>query len=298
MRPEAPRVVLRGIRGLIDGVDDGLLLLFAGRRRLVSLAAKLKQRAGDESRNADREQAVHKRARRLGERLGVPPASSERLMAILIADAHRQQGLDTVVDLAACSRPDLDQGGNERIDVMLAAAMSSSSFHSHAPTWLRWLPPPKRWAPWLRRVPAPWQVQCLEAAMSHVLVAPLAEGRLDPLADRRIGIEVDDLGLRWVVRVRDRRLEVEASDAPAEATVRGSATDLLLLASRREDADTLFFQRRLMLTGDVELGLTARNLLDQLPWEDVPLGLRIVMNRGAGLLQSAREAYRDGRRSR
>ena len=71
-----------------------------------------------------------------------------------------------------------------------------------------------------------------------------------------------------------------------------SALDLLLLASRLEDADTLFFHRRLELTGDVELGLAVRNLLDQLPWDSLPLGLRIALNRGARLARSARDAYR------
>ena len=63
------------------------------------------------------------------------------------------------------------------------------------------------------------------------------------------------------------------------------------LASRLEDADTLFFQRRLELTGDTELGLTARNLLDRLPWESVPLGLRVVLNRCARLASEARSAH-------
>ena len=94
--------------------------------------------------------------------------------------------------------------------------------------------------------------------------------------------------LQW-----NRRIVVLGPHAPAESTVRGSATDLLLLASRLEDADTLFFQRRLQLTGDVELGLTVRNLLDQLPWEKIPLGLRIALDRGARLARAAREAWRD-----
>ena len=88
---------------------------------------------------------------------------------------------------------------------------------------------------------------------------------------------------------------LRAIDDTAEASVRGSATDLLLLAGRLEDADTLFFQRRLELTGDVELGLTARNRLDRLPWEHVPLGLRIGLNRGARLAQAARAAHHAGR---
>ena len=125
--------------------------------------------------------------------------------------------------------------------------------------------------------------------MAKVLAAPLRDGTLDFMAGRRLGIEVSDLGLRWVVELQGQRLA--AVDAAAEATVRGSATDLLLLAGRLEDADTLFFQRRLVLTGDVELGLTARNLLDRLPWESVPLGLRIALNRGARLARAARSAH-------
>jgi len=122
-----------------------------------------------------------------------------------------------------------------------------------------------------------------------VLAAPLREGALDFLRDRRLGIEVTDLGLRWVVTLDGEGLR--AIDADAEASVRGSATDLLLIAGRLEDADTLFFQRRLVLTGDTELGLTARNLLDRLPWEEVPLALRIALNRGARLARAARDAY-------
>ncbi|KRG83772.1 hypothetical protein ABB34_10965 [Stenotrophomonas daejeonensis] len=154
---------------------------------------------------------------------------------------------------------------------------------------LRRLPPPRRIAPLLRALPPPAQKRLLERAMAKVLAGPMADGTLDFMAGRRLGIEVDDLGLRWVVELQDQRLLVV--DADAEATVRGSATDLLLLAGRLEDADTLFFQRRLVLTGDVELGLTARNLLERLPWETVPLGLRIALNRGARFARAARSAH-------
>ena len=125
--------------------------------------------------------------------------------------------------------------------------------------------------------------------MARVLATPIHDGSLDFMRGRKLGIEVTDLGLRWVVSFERGRLIVV--DQPAEASVRGTATDLLLLAGRLEDADTLFFQRRLVLTGDTELGLTARNVLDRLPWEQVPLGLRIALNRGARLAQSARAAY-------
>jgi len=156
--------------------------------------------------------------------------------------------------------------------------------------WLRLLPPPRRLRPVLRIVPPRWQRALLESAMARVLAAPMRDGSLDFMRGRTLGIEVTDLDLRWALSLRGDRLVV-VDDTP-EASVRGSATDLLLLAGRMEDADTLFFQRALVLTGDTELGLTARNLLERLPWESIPLGLRIALNRGARFARHARAAHR------
>jgi predicted lipid carrier protein YhbT len=157
---------------------------------------------------------------------------------------------------------------------------------------LRLLPPPSRLARPLRLVPEALLRLGSERLIRLVLGGPLASGALVDLAGRRLGVEVTDLDLRWVVAVGDGQVDVLATDAIAEATVRGTATDLLLLASRLEDADTLFFQRRLQLTGDTDLGLGVRNLLDQLPWETIPLGLRIALDRGARLARAARAAHR------
>lgn len=161
--------------------------------------------------------------------------------------------------------------------------------------WLRWLPPPSRWAPLLQRVPSRWRQQGFERVARASLADALAAGALAELRGRRVGIEVADLGLRWILEIQAHGLVVLDPVATPEALVRGTLTDLLQLASRREDADTLFFQRRLTLTGDVELGLTVRNLLDQLPWERFPLATRILLDRGARLAAEARAAWRAGR---
>ncbi|HEY0862338.1 MAG TPA: SCP2 sterol-binding domain-containing protein [Pseudoxanthomonas sp.] len=126
--------------------------------------------------------------------------------------------------------------------------------------------------------------------LAPALATPQVRRILDSINGRRLGIDVRDLDLRWVLVMEADGLRL--ADGVAEATVSGSATDLLLLASRLEDADTLFFQRRLMLTGDTELGLTVRNLLDRLPWESFPLGSRILLQRGARVARDARHAYR------
>ena len=46
--------------------------------------------------------------------------------------------------------------------------------------------------------------------------------------------------------------------------------DLILVAGRKEDADTLFFQRRLSIEGDTELGLEVKNLLDNIEFDNLP----------------------------
>ncbi|WP_182336145.1 ubiquinone anaerobic biosynthesis accessory factor UbiT [Stenotrophomonas acidaminiphila] len=272
---------LAPVRLAIDGVDDGLVLLLATRTRLARLAGRIKTHAGVHGRDGAREQRVRRRAERLASVLGVPPETASGVLALAIGDACRTQGLE----------PDLDQGAIAGNAPIIAPMMHTHDAYPPTPahTLLRLLPPPRRIAPLLRAVPPVAHRRLLERAMAKVLAAPLRDGTLDFMAGRRLGIEVSDLGLRWVVELQGQRLA--AVDDAAEATVRGSATDLLLLAGRLEDADTLFFQRRLLLTGDVELGLTARNLLDRLPWESVPLGLRIALNRGARLARAARSAH-------
>lgn len=273
-------------RGAIDGVDDGLILLLAARRRLVRVVAWLKSRAGLAGRDHGREQRVHARARTLAARVGVPDATARTLVDLAIDDACLQQGI-------AGESGGLDVGqGRERVrESMIPSMTISFAPFTLAPQVLRWMPPPSRVAPLVRAIPSRWQHALLEKAMGRVLALPLRDGSLDFMKGRRLGIEVSDLRLRWVLTWDGGGLRV-ITDEP-EASVRGSATDLLLLAGRLEDADTLFFQRALVLTGDTELGLTARNLLERLPWEDVPLGLRIALHRGARLARMAREAHRE-----
>lgn len=272
---------LEPLRRGIDLLDDAMLVLLAGRRRLVAAASTVKQREGLPARDAQRETRILARGQRLARRLGLPPALAESQMALMIAEGCRLQGLPS----------DPDQGAGPAATVRLALAMNSFDPNpTLLPRFLlRAFPPPARWAPLLRQLPLAWQAYALEAAVGHLLSAPMREGHLDFMKDRRLGIEVSDLDLRWVLVLEGECLRT--TTMPAEATVRGSATDLMRLASRLEDADTLFFQRRLELTGDTELGLTARNMLDRLPWESVPLGVRIVLNRGARLASEARDAH-------
>ena len=50
----------------------------------------------------------------------------------------------------------------------------------------------------------------------------------------------------------------------ADVTIKAKLDDYLALALRREDPDTLFFTRRLVIEGDTETGLAVKNALDAL----------------------------------
>lgn len=271
MRPGRMPPSLRLARGLIDAVDGAVLALLAGRQRLAAQAARSKRRAGLAPLDPSREVRVHAHAQRVAARVGLRGAFAHDVIESAIREGR------------ACQEAAGDAGFGSGGDAGACAAAEARNA-----AWLRFVPPPGRLAPVLRRVPARWQRRALEAAMSRVLGPAAAMGELAFLEGRCLGIEVADLGLRWAVGLREGRLAT-VEEAP-EATVRGTATDLLLLAGRVEDADTLFFQRRLVLTGDTELGLTARNLLEGLRWEAVPLGLRIGLARGARLARAARAA--------
>jgi len=157
----------------------------------------------------------------------------------------------------------------------------------------RHMPPPGVVALPVRICPPPVQRQVLERVLNHMLSELIAEGEFDFLAGRRLAIEVSDMDLRWVVTAGEGRLETVAGNEPAEGTIRGRALEFVLLASRLEDPDTLFFQRRLEVTGDTTIGLTTRNLLDRLPIEDMPLPLRIALNRAGRFAQRIRRQKAD-----
>jgi predicted lipid carrier protein YhbT len=104
----------------------------------------------------------------------------------------------------------------------------------------------------------------------------LAEGELEFLEGRWLSIHVRDIGLLWYTSVVDGRLVV-SQQADADVSFSADASDLLMIAARKQDPDTLFFQRRLVIEGDTELGLYVKNLMDAIELEQMPKALRVML---------------------
>lgn len=111
-------------------------------------------------------------------------------------------------------------------------------------------------------IPARVHSTALALVLNQVLAAPLRDGELDFLAGRLLEIRILDARVTFRLTLRGGHLEAVAGTSPADTRIEGSAFDFLCLATRQEDADTLFFNRRLRFGGDTELGLYVKNFLD------------------------------------
>ncbi len=118
--------------------------------------------------------------------------------------------------------------------------------------------------------------QVLEQVLSWQFRQALAEGELEFLEGRWLSIHVRDIGLLWYTSVVDGRLVV-SQQADADVSFSADASDLLMIAARKQDPDTLFFQRRLVIEGDTELGLYVKNLMDAIEHEQMPKALRVML---------------------
>ena len=120
-----------------------------------------------------------------------------------------------------------------------------------------------------RHVPFVLQRLAIERAVARIFAQPIGEGEFDVLCGRWLRLEVEDLGLAWNITRAEGGLRL-ARQAQADVVIRGVWRDFLLLASRQEDPDTLFFRRRLVIEGDTDLGLAIKNLIDSLDPDTLP----------------------------
>ena len=100
--------------------------------------------------------------------------------------------------------------------------------------------------------------------LNRVFACALRDGELDYLQGRTVRIHVLDMQLTFCMTLQQGRLVASRATNMPDLSITGTLHAYLLLAARCEDTDTLFFQRRLRMEGDTELGLEVKNFLDGL----------------------------------
>lgn len=125
-----------------------------------------------------------------------------------------------------------------------------------------------------RLVPYSVQKPVLSVALNDAFREPLRHGELSFLEGSRVRIRVTDLCLDWLILVGDKRFSPIDRSLDEDVCISGESLDFALLAARQADPDTLFFQRRIRVEGDTELGLGIKNTMDGMDWDELPMPLR------------------------
>lgn len=137
------------------------------------------------------------------------------------------------------------------------------------PGWLA--PVHRRAADLVERLPTQPPSALFALALNRWLLPRLPDDARQALQGRVVGLAVRDFGLR--VRLRLGPAGFGASGGSDEPALRIESTSdaFWQLARGDVDPDRLFFDRRLVMEGDTELGLVLKNTLDAigpgwLPW--------------------------------
>lgn len=118
-----------------------------------------------------------------------------------------------------------------------------------------------------RRLPQWPPAQLLSLALNLGLNRIVQREDIGPLAGRQLRLRLLDAGLTVDFCYTGERFRAQRCRGRPDLCISAALRDFIALALREEDADTLFFDRRLQMEGDTELGLLVKNALDAVDWE-------------------------------
>ena len=131
----------------------------------------------------------------------------------------------------------------------------------------------------------------LQPALTSIFKEALEDGDFEFLENRWLSILVSDLSFEfWISFSGDQLILSQPIENQTQAaSFKANAEDLLLIAGRKQDPDTLFFQRRLLIEGDTELGLEVKNLIDSIDLENLPSVVHYLVENTAQVIEQTRD---------
>jgi len=126
-------------------------------------------------------------------------------------------------------------------------------------------------------LPQSVQNRALLEGLKQVFHEALEDGDFEFLQDKWLRVSIADMNLNWYISYQDEKLLVSDKVEKEDVSFSGNLNDLVLIAGRKEDPDTLFFQRRLSIEGDTELGLEVKNLMDSVDLDALPKALNVLL---------------------
>lgn len=122
----------------------------------------------------------------------------------------------------------------------------------------------------LKIMPNHLKIQCINWVINHFFKEAIADGELDFLENKTFQINVDDIHYSTTITLRDQKLVALNATDKVDVILKSTFNPLILLISRKEDPDTLFFNRALAIEGNTALVLEIKNWLDSLDFDLLP----------------------------
>lgn len=124
--------------------------------------------------------------------------------------------------------------------------------------------------------------------LERIFAAQRSDGELDYMEARSIRIRVLDTGIELSLAANASGLESLPLTETADLVVEGATYDYLLLITGREGPDTLFFRRRVRMSGETALGVHLQNFLASVALDALPLATLLRPGLDRGLLLNER----------
>lgn len=138
------------------------------------------------------------------------------------------------------------------------------------------LPPLPRWLP---RYPGSF---ALASGLNLLVIDRLPADLRGKLHGKSVAIVVTDAAFEFAFRVQGSRCAALAAVERPDLKLAATAADFAAIAAGTADADTLFFQRRLVIEGEVELATELKHSLDAIEFPRLRRLLRALLERLPG----------------
>lgn len=128
----------------------------------------------------------------------------------------------------------------------------------------------------LKLIPQTIQNAIIEKILNTLFLESLQEDELDFLEGKALKISVPDIDYSLILTNTQQHLYIAKHLIP-DVTLSANFNDLMLMISREQDPDTLFFQRKLCIEGNTALGLGIKNWLDGIDLNILPKQCQSVL---------------------
>lgn len=123
----------------------------------------------------------------------------------------------------------------------------------------------------LGKLPATPPAWLLVTSLNQLVRRGVLPADMELLDGRRFEVCLSDAGVSLRFAADAQRFTLDREPGESDLRLSARLADFARMMLREEDPDTLFFNRKLVIEGDTELGLIVKNLLDSVDWSETPL---------------------------